>query len=77
MADTIAGMDDIDYDDLEVLWSQLEPSLDGVRSLEEVARLFTDALYERFASSVVLARVFATVELQQLSPGDRAVVERF
>ncbi|HEY6233534.1 MAG TPA: hypothetical protein VIW69_00350 [Candidatus Elarobacter sp.] len=77
MADATAGIDDIDYDDLEALWSRLEPSLDGVRSLEEVARLFTDALYERFASSVVLARVFATVELQQLPPGDRAFVERF
>ncbi len=70
-------MDDIGYDDLEALWSELEPMLAGVRSLEEVARLFTDALYERFASSVVLARVFGTVELHQLPADDRAFVERF
>jgi two-component system, NtrC family, sensor kinase len=70
-------MDDISYDDLEALWSALEPLLAGARSLEEVARLFTDALYERFASSVVLARVFGTVELQQLPADDRAFVERF
>ena len=70
-------MDDVDYEDLETLWRDLEPSLAGLRSLEEVARLFTDALYERFASSVVLARVFATVELHQLPAEDRAFVERF
>ncbi|MDQ6926156.1 MAG: hypothetical protein M3154_07955 [Candidatus Eremiobacteraeota bacterium] len=70
-------MDDVDYDDLESLWRGLEPPLAGLRSLEEVARLFTAALYERFASSVVLARVFGTVELQQLPAEDRAFVERF
>jgi len=70
-------MDDVDYDGLEALWSGLEPSLGGARSLEDVVRLFTDALYERFASSVVLARVFGTVELQQLTPADRVFAERF
>jgi hypothetical protein len=77
VADSNAGMDDVDYEDLETLWRDLEPSLAGLRSLEEVARLFTNALYERFASSVVLARVFATVDLQQLPADDRAFVERF
>ncbi len=70
-------MDDVDYEDLETLWRDLEPSLAGLRSLADVARAFTDALYGRFASSVVLARVFATVELHQLPAPDRAFVERF
>ncbi len=70
-------MDDVEYEDLEALWSGLEPSLAGVRSLEEASRLFVGALYERFASSVVLARLFATVDLQQLPAEDRAFVERF
>jgi two-component system NtrC family sensor kinase len=77
MADAIARMDDVDYDDLEALWGGLAPSLTGARSLEEVARLFTDALYERFASSVVLARVFGTVEFRQLTADDRTFVEHF
>ncbi len=70
-------MEDVDYDDLEALWSGLEPSLAGARSLEDVVRRFTNALYERFASSVVLARVFATVEFHQLTAADRAFAERF
>ena len=77
MADALAGLDDVGYDDLEALWRGLEPALADVRSLEEVARLFTNALYERFESSVVLARVFGTVELHQLTADDRAFVERF
>ncbi len=77
MTDSIAGIDDVAYEDLEKLWRDLEPSLAGAASLEQVARLFTDALYERFAASIVLARVFATVELHQLPGADRAFVERF
>ena len=77
MADALARMDDATYDDLEALWQGLQPSLAGVRSLEDAARLFTDALYERFESSVVLARVFGTVEVRQLPTDDRAFVERF
>jgi len=70
-------MDDVEYDDLETLWREVEPSLAGVRSLEDAARRFVDALYARFASSVVLARVFGTAELRQLPTDDRASVERF
>jgi hypothetical protein len=51
VADAIAGMDDVDYEDLEALWRGFEPSLAGLRSLEEVAQLFTGALFERFATS--------------------------
>ena len=77
MADSVAGIDAVEYEDLEDVWTTLEPSLAGVRSLEEAARLFTDALYERFASSVVLVRLFGTVEFHQLPAADRAFVERF
>jgi hypothetical protein len=77
VADPIVGIDDVEYEDLEALWAALEPSFVEARSLEEAAWLFTSALYERFASSVVLARVFATVELHQLPEEDRAFVERF
>jgi two-component system NtrC family sensor kinase len=77
MADARPGMDDVDYEHLEDLWRRLEPAIVGLPSLEDVARLFTDALYERFASSIVLARVFGTVELHQLPAEDRAFVDRF
>jgi hypothetical protein len=36
-------MDDADYEDLEALWRDLEPSLAGLSSLEDVAHLFTGA----------------------------------
>ena len=76
VADTLAGMDDVEYEDLEALWRALEPSLAGANSLEAAVGLFTDALYERFAPSVALARVFGTVELHQLPDEDRIFVER-
>ena len=77
VSDALTSMDDVDYEDLEALWSALEPSLADVRSLEAAAQMFINALYERFASSVVLARLFGTVELKQLPAGDRTFVERF
>ncbi len=71
------GIDDVGYDDLEALWRSIEPSLASCATLEEVAGGFAAALYARFERSVVLARVFATVELRRLPPADRAFAERF
>lgn len=72
-----AGIDDVGYDDLEALWGDVERSLVGLQSLEAVTDVFASALYARFSASIVLARVFATVELRRLPPPDRAFVERF
>lgn len=67
----------IGYDELEEFWVQLETSLRTLGSLQEVAQVFANALYERFEESVVLVRVFATAEVRQLHPRERAFVDDF
>ncbi len=66
---------EVGYDDLEGLWSEIDTS--ELASLQDAAQRLVDALYARFGGSIVLARVFATVELAQLPADDRAFVQRF
>lgn len=66
---------DVSYDELESFWADLEPSLRPLDSLEVVAQQFTEALYRAFERSIVLVRVFATSELQELPAFDRTFVD--
>lgn len=69
-------IEDVAYEDLEELWSAIEPLVAAQTSLQAVAQRFTEKLYERFAPSIVLARTFATADLRLLPALDRAFVER-
>ncbi len=50
-------------------------SIAGCNSLEEAAQKVTDSVYTQFKSSVVLARLFATVPFEMLPPSSREFVK--
>jgi hypothetical protein len=72
-----SSIDEIDYDALEQMWATLEPAVATAGALQPAGQRFADALYETFADTVALVRVFATVELRQLPAADRDFVDAF
>ena len=50
------------------LWTTVEPSVQLARSLEEAAQALATTLYNQFAESAILARVFVTVPFAALPP---------
>jgi hypothetical protein len=57
------------------LWRTLEPRAQMATSLEEVAQAMATTLYNQFAESVILARVYVTVPFAALPQPTRAFVQ--
>lgn len=68
---------DITYDALDEFWKSIEPDLKTASTLEEAAQRFASGLYHSFRESIVLARVFATIDLRQLPVREDAFVRAF
>lgn len=73
----MASIGEADYDELEALWAQIENGADEPASLEAFADYLIGGLYARYADSLVLARMFVTIDLRALPPAERAFAERF
>jgi len=57
------------------LWTTVEPSVQLARSIEEAAQALATTLYNQFAESAILARVFVTVPFAALPPPTQAFVQ--
>ncbi len=68
---------DITYDALDVFWKSLEPEMKTMATLEAATQRFATGLYDTFRESIVLARVFVTLDLRQLPERERAFVSTF
>jgi len=58
------------------LWADLEPKSQQTRFLEESAQELTASVHNQFQESVVLARLFTTVPLEDLPSNNRSFVEK-
>lgn len=58
------------------LLDKIAKKMTGCRTLESAARVATDALYEEFASTIVLVRLFATVPFDRLPAANRGFVAK-
>jgi hypothetical protein len=56
--------------------NDLGPRLRGAKAIEEAAQLAVGAVFEQYRESVVLARLYATVPLQELPATNRDFVTR-
>lgn len=64
------------YEDIEALWESVRPAVEGAASIEAVARTVTAAVFEAYEQSLVLARVFGTVDYGQLPEPARIAAKR-
>lgn len=63
-------------DEINSFYKKIESQIRGdYQALEEAAQQFTDLFYESFKESLVLARVFATVQFSELPPKNQQFVK--
>src|SRR5262245_36347308 len=60
---------------LAQLWTTVEPRVERAASLEDAAQALVTAVYDQFAESTILARVYVTVPFAALPPPTRAFVQ--
>jgi hypothetical protein len=70
-----SSIGDVDYDELESIFAEVESGIGSARSMVDVAAHVTTALYDRFAPSVALVRLFATVPYMRLPDAERVFAE--
>jgi hypothetical protein len=58
------------------LWADLEPKVQQAHYLEESAQELARSIHDQFQESVAIARVFATVSLEDLPSSNRSFVEK-
>lgn len=62
----MGGLVDVRQSTTAALWDEVESAVRSAGNLEEAASTLLNAIYEKFESSLALARVFVTVPYKNL-----------